>query len=158
MKFGIVIALLCLSLSAFAQEASVDVSLTPAGSFKGKTHEVIGTAFRKGAVVEASNIIVHLKNLKTGITVRDEHTQKHLETNKFPDAILVSAKGQNGQGSGVIKIRGIQKAIAGTYQIQGNQLVAQFPLKLSDFGISGIRYMGVGVEDEVKLSVSVPLK
>lgn len=158
MKFGIAIALMCLSLSAFAQEAIVDVSLTPAGSFKGKTHEVIGSAIRKGIAIEAHNIIVHLKNLKTGITVRDEHTQKHLETDKFPDAVLVSAKGQNGQGTGVIKIRGVQKNIAGTYQIKGNQLLAQFPLKLSDFNISGIRYMGVGVEDEVKLNVSVPLK
>jgi hypothetical protein len=152
------VMLMCFSLSVFAQEAIFDVSLTPAGSFKGKTSEVIGAAIRKGAMVEARNIIVHLKNIQTGIHVRDEHTQRHLETNKFPDAVLVSAQGQNGQGTGVIKIHGIQKNIAGTYKIVGNHLLAQFPLKLSDFNITGIRYMGVGVEDQIRLQVSVPLK
>lgn len=150
--------LMLFSLSALAQQASFDVALTPAGSFKGKTNEVVGFATKKGAGVEAKNIVVHLKNLKTGITVRDEHTQKHLETSKFPDAVLVSASGQNGQGTGVIKIRGIQKNIAGTYKVDGSQLIADFPIKLSDFGITGIKYMGVGVEDEVKLHVAVPLK
>jgi hypothetical protein len=158
MKSALVVITLVFSLATWAQEAMVDVSLTPAGSFKGRTHEVVGFAVRKGAAVEAHNIIVHLKNLKTGIGVRDQHTQKHLETSKFPDAVLVSAKGEGGKGTGVIKIHGVQKEISGKYEIKGKELVAQFPLKLSDFNISGIRYMGVGVDDEVKISVAVPLK
>jgi len=144
--------------AVFAQSAIVDVSLTPAGSFKAKTSEVKGAAIRKGKMVEAQNVVVGLKKLDTGIGVRDQHTRKHLDVDHFPEAILVSAKGENGKGEGVIKIKGIEQKISGTYKIEGSNLVAEFPLKLSDFKISGIKYMGVGVEDEVHLTVSLPLK
>ena len=149
---------LFLSLSAFSQEAVVDVKLSPAGSFSGKTNEVKGFAELKGDVVSAKNIVVNLKNLKTGIAVRDDHTKKHLEVEKYPEAILVSATGQGGKGEGVIKIRGVEKKISGTYKVSGNNLEATFPLTLSDFNITGIKYMGVGVKNEVKVSVIVPIK
>ncbi len=149
--------LIC-GISIAENSAVVDVALNPAGSFKAKTSEVKGEALLKGDTVTASNIIVNLKSLKTGIEVRDSHTLKHLEADKYTEAILVSATGKGGKGEGVIKIKGIEKKIAGTYKVNGNQLDADFPLQLSDFQISGIRYMGVGVKDQVVLHVSVPLK
>ena len=155
------IVLVTLSLSALVHAenlATVDVNLTPAGSFKAKTSEVKGEALLKGDTVTATNIIVNLKSLKTGIEVRDSHTLKHLEADKFPEAILVNATGKNGKGEGLIKIKGIEKKISGKYTINGSQLEAEFPLQLSEFQISGIRYMGVGVKDQVLLHVSIPLK
>lgn len=138
--------------------ANVDVKLSPAGSFKLVTKEVKGKATKQGNSVSAENIVVVLKNVSSGISLRDEHTKnKYLEVSKFPDATLISAKGENGKGTGVIKIKGIEKPISGTYTIKGNELAAQFELKLSDFGIKGIKYMGVGVNDIVKVSVNVPL-
>ena len=148
---------LLFSVNVWAQ-ALVDITLKPAGSFKVKSTDIRGTATKKGDSVEAKNIIVGLKNLETGIALRNEHTKKHLETDKYPDAILVSAKGQGGKGEGVIKIKGIEQKISGTYKIDGGKLVAQFPLKLSDFKIEGIKYMGVGVADDVTLTVTVPIK
>jgi polyisoprenoid-binding protein YceI len=158
MKLIATLAVTILSLSAFAQEAVVDVTLRPAGAFKGTSKEVKGTAVQKGDTVEAQNIIVSLKNIQTGIGLRDQHTKKHLEVEKFPEAVLVSAKGKDGKGEGLIRIRGIEKKIAGTYQIEGNQLKADFPIKFSDFGISGVKYMGVGVDDNGMIHVSVPYK
>ena len=61
-------------------------------------------------------------------------------------------------GIGKIKIRGIEKDIAGTYKVEGKVLKADFPIKISDFGIGDINYMGVGVEDTVTLHVAVPVK
>ncbi len=142
----------------FAQQATVDVSLRPAGSFKAKTSDVKGQVVQKGTGFEAQNIVVDLKNLKTGIDLRDSHTKKHLEVEKFPEAILVSAKGQGGKGEGIIKIKGIEKKISGSYKVEGSNLIAEFPIKLSEFQITGIKYMGVGVDDEVKLTVEVPIK
>ena len=83
--------------------------------------------------------------------------QKYLQTDKFPEAILSSAIGKNGKGKGKIKIKGIEKEISGTYTVQDKKLNADFKLQLSNFDIKDISYMGVGVEDEVTLHVSVPL-
>lgn len=152
------LAILCFSSLSFAQSVSVDVVLNPMGDFKAKTADVKGTATVKGDEVSASNIIVNLKTLKTGVELRDKHTQKHLQTDKFPEAVLVSATGKGGKGTGKIKIKGVEKDIAGTYKIEGKTLKAEFKLTLSDFGIKDINYMGVGVEDEIKLAVSVPVK
>lgn len=152
------LAILCVSSMSFAQSVSVDVVLNPMGDFKAKTSDVKGFATVKGDEVSASNITVNLKNLKTGVELRDKHTQKHLQTDKFPEAILVSATGKGGKGTGKIKIKGVEKDIAGTYKVEGKTLKAEFKLSLPDFGITDINYMGVGVEDEVKLAVSVPIK
>jgi polyisoprenoid-binding protein YceI len=81
-----------------------------------------------------------------------------LETTKFPEAVLVSAKGKGGKGTGKIKIRGVEKDISGTYKVQGKVLSADFKLNLSDFGMTDINYMGVGVEDTVTLHVTLPVK
>lgn len=156
--FRIAIIFLGLNGLAFAQEASVDVKLKPAGSFKGKSNEVKGFATLNGNTVEAKNIIVGLKNIETGVKLRDEHTRKHLEVEKFPEAILISATGKDGKGEGIIKIRGIEKPISGTYSIEGDKLKAEFPVKFSEFGITGIKYMGIGVDDNGKINVTVPLQ
>lgn len=143
---------------ALASSATVDVNLTPAGSFKGKTSDVKGFATMKGDEIQAQNIIVNLRSLKTGVELRDKHTLKHLDVQKFPEAVLLVGKGKGGKGLGKIKIRGIEKQVAGTYTVSGNELNAEFKLNLPDFKITGIKYMGVGVEDEVVLHVSVPIK
>ena len=154
---GLFFALL-FSVAAQAQMATVDITLKPAGSFKLKSNEVKGFAMMKGASVEAKNISVGLKNVVTGISLRDDHTKKHLEVEKYPEAVLVSAVGTGGKGEGVIRIRGIEKKVSGTYQIEGSSLQATFPIKLSEFNITNIRYMGVGVADDAKVNVTVPVR
>lgn len=147
-----------ISMAAMAQSVVVDVVLNPMGDFKAKSSAVKGRAVVKGGEVLAENIVVDLKTLKTGVELRDRHTQKYLETDKFPEALLISAKGKGGKGTGKINIRGIEKDVSGVYKVEGGLLKAKFKLKLSDFGIEDISYMGVGVEDEVTLSVIVPIK
>lgn len=156
--FAALLLSMSFSYTALAQSVVVDVVLNPMGDFKAKTSDVKGEAVVNGDTVSASNIVVNLKNLKTGVELRDKHTQKHLGTDKFPEAVLVSATGKGGKGTGKIKIRGIEKDIAGVYKVDGKTLKAKFKLTLSDFGIEDINYMGVGVEDEVTLNVSVPVK
>lgn len=159
MKFvAALIVTMGISTAAMAQSVVLDVVLNPMGDFKGKTSDVKGQAVVNGDEVSAENIVVNLKTLKTGVELRDKHTQKHLETEKFPEAVLLSAKGKGGKGTGKIKIRGIEKDISGVYKVEGKALKAKFKLKLSDFGIEDINYMGVGVEDEVTLAVTVPVK
>jgi hypothetical protein len=150
--------ILFISLGVRAESlATVGVTLSPAGSFVAKTADVKGEALQQGDTISASNIVVNLNSLKTGIETRDKHTLKHLETDKFPNAILISATGKGGKGQGKIKIKDIEKNISGTYTISGHQLEAEFSLKLSDFKITGIRYMSVGVKDDVKIHVVIPI-
>lgn len=141
-----------------AAEVSLKVNLSPMGNFYGKTSAVQGEARKEGNKYVAENIVVDLKSLKTGIKLRDEHTQKHLETEKFPTAVLLRGEGSDGKGTGKIKIRGIEKDISGNYTIEGKQLKAEFKLKMSDFGIKGVKHMGIGAKDEVQLEVQVPIK
>ncbi len=155
------VTLLSLSAGAAPSDsfAKFSVKLSPAGGFVGNSTEVKGNAVKgPDGTVSAQNITVNLSRLKTGMNLRDEHTKKYLETTNFPEAILLSAQGKNGKGTGQIKIKGIEKTIQGTYVIQENTLQAKFPLKLSEFNIKGIRYMGVGVKDEIQVEISVPLK
>ena len=142
----------------FAASASVDIKLSPAGGFTGTTQDVKGVAKKAGTKFMAENIVVNLKTLKTGMGLRDKHTQEHLETTKFPEAVLVKGEGENGKGTGTIRIRGVEKPVAGTYKINGNQLMATFPIKLSDFNITNVKYMGVGVKDEAIVNVTVPVQ
>lgn len=152
----IFITALLLSFNLWAQ-VTVDVVLNPMGNFKAKTESISGHAIVTGTDVSAQNIKVDLRTLKTGIELRDKHTQKHLRTDKYPEAILSIAKGKNGKGIGRIKINGEEKEIKGTYKIVGKNLQANFSLNLPDFKITDINYMGVGVEDEVKVQVVIPI-
>lgn len=149
-------AALLLSINLWAQ-VTVDVVLNPMGNFKAKTESISGNAVVNGTDVSAQNIKVDLRTLKTGIELRDKHTQKHLNTTQHPEAILSIAKGKNGKGIGRIKINGQEKEIKGTYKIVGKNLEADFSLNLPDFKITDINYMGVGVEDEVKVHVVIPI-
>ncbi len=158
MKSALIIVILIYASVSLSQEAVVDITLRPAGSFKVKSTDVKGVVTENGDVVEAQNIVIGLKNVKTGISLRDEHTRKYLDVTKFPTAELVSARGKAGKGQGVIKIRGIEKKIEGEYKIEGGKLVGSFPIKLSEFRITGIKYMGVGVQDEATVHVSIPKK
>lgn len=156
--FAALILSMSFSYAALAQSVVVDVVLNPMGDFKAKTSDVKGEAVVNGDSVSASNVVVNLKTLKTGVELRDKHTQKHLQTDKFPEAVLISATGKGGKGTGKIKIRGVEKDIQGVYKVDGGFLKAKFKLNLPDFGIEDINYMGVGVEDEVTLNVSIPVK
>jgi hypothetical protein len=52
---------------------------------------------------------------------------------------------------------GETKDFAGTYDVDGSTLKAQFPVKLSELKITDVRYMGVGVKDEVVIHVELPI-
>jgi len=153
------VILLGLSQAAFGKSGvSVDVTLTPAGSFKAKTEKVSGYAYRTQTGMAADNVVVDLTSLETGIGLRDKHTKERLLVAKHPKAKLLKVSGQNGKGVAIIEIRGQQKKVMGTYQENGNILQAQFPMQLSELGINDVRYMGIGVKDTVTINVELPIK
>ncbi|MFN8790592.1 MAG: YceI family protein [Bdellovibrionales bacterium] len=134
------------------------MKLSPSGSFTGRTSSVTGFARKSGDRVMAENIVVDLTTVKTGMSLRDKHTLDYLQAKTYPKAVLVKAIGEKGKGVGRIRIKDIEKDIRGTYKLEGQELAAEFPLKLSDFKIEGIRYMGIGVKDDIVVKVKVPVK
>ncbi|NDC25049.1 MAG: hypothetical protein EBZ49_13120, partial [Proteobacteria bacterium] len=70
-------------------------------------------------------------------------------------ATLIEGGGQGGKFQGKLEVHGVIHPIAGTYQLNGPDLEAEFTCKLSDFKIPEANYMGVGVEDEVKVVVKL---
>lgn len=154
------LALAMLPFHAFGEAVEADVTLSPAGSFVGKTNDVKGHAILKGDTVLAQNIVVNLKGLKTGVSLRDTHTLKHLEVDKYPTAVLVKGIGKGGHGKMRLKFRGKEKDISGTYKVSPDKksVLANFMIVLSEFDITGIKYMGIGVKDSVNVRVTIPIR
>ncbi len=145
-------------LSVHASNCSVDVKLSPAGSFIGKTSRVAGHAYKtEGGGIAAENVTIDLRTLTTGVSLRDKHTKEHLLVTKYPEAKLIQASGKNGKGKATIQVRGKTQEVNGTYKVAGETLTAEFLMHLPDLDIKDVRYMGVGVKDDVKVTIEIPI-
>lgn len=149
-------------LSAFAQKSDVKifVTLSPAGDFIAKTSDVKGFAvLNPDGSYTADNVIIDVKTLKTGLSLRDDHMlNKYLEVSKFPQIVLKKAKGANNKGEGILAIKGKEIKVAGTYKASAKTISAEFMMNLKDAGIEDISYKGVGVEDEIKIVAEIPIE
>ena len=143
---------------AIAQSLDALVRLSPAGSFNAKTEAVEGFVFPVQGGYGAENIRVDLTGIKTGISLRDRHLQERMQTEKFPQARLIRAMGREGKGQAIIEIMGKQHRVQGDFRVEDNIFHAQFPLKLSDLDITDVRYMGVGVRDEIEVNLTLPIR
>lgn len=143
----------------FATAASIEVAVTmsPAGSFKATTKAVKGSAKKTKTGFIAKDITVNLKTLETGVSLRDKHAKEKLNVEKYPQARLLKAQGKNGKGLAIISIKGKQLKVRGTYKIKGKKLTCKFKMKLSELDITNINYMGIGVKDEVEVTVDIPV-
>lgn len=155
------ISLVSLNLAANeAGTAKAYLKMFPAGDFVADIKGMQGSVTVNGDSYSAKNITLDLNTLKTGMEVRDNHAKdKYLEVKKFPTVTLVEATGTGGKGTGKIKIKEKVNTVSGTYTVDAAKkaLTAEFRIKLSEFGIEGISYRGLGVEDEAKIVVVAPI-
>lgn len=162
MKHYFLVPITSLLLVANAQakpEATLTFKMSPMGSFIATTSEVKGFAKMVGTKVIGEGISVPISGLDAGMPVRTKHMkEKYLEMEKYPEAKLIKAEGENGKGTGIIEVHGVQKPIQGEYKIEKDELVAEFTVKINEHGIAKVNYLKLGVKDEVKVMVRVPLK
>lgn len=163
LKSFLIILLIVFSGFSYAQDNTVKayVVLNPAGDFVANLKVMSGFASLQGDQYKAKDVVVDLNSLVTGFETRDDHAKnKYLDVKKFPQAVLLEASGSKNQGKGRLKMRGIEKDISGTYKVvnSGKSISADFKIKLSDFGINDISYKGIGVEDDVRIEVVIPVK
>lgn len=150
--------ILVFSLVGLSDEVGLFLTLNPAGSFSAKSSKVAvkGSLTSNGSSFRAKNISLPIDTLDTGLALRDSHMKKkYFESDKFPEATLVEAEGRNGKFQGVLEVHGERKKIYGIYRMSGRNLETRFKCKMSDFKIKEANYMGIGVEDEVKVSVKL---
>lgn len=140
------------SVSSFANELTVKVTLYPAGSFEAKTTKLKGEIKKSGDKITAEQLWVKISELKTGIDLRDEHFQKHLGGESISKITLSNIEALGGKGKGVLDVNGVKKMIGFSYKnISENKIEAKFEILASQFKLKKAEYMGVGVDDKVNI-------
>jgi polyisoprenoid-binding protein YceI len=141
-----------------ANQVTVFVELTPAGSFTAVSKKVKGNLRAQGDNFSAEKISVTVESFKTGIDLRDEHFWKHLQSSKASTASKISLtdlKATGGKGTATIEVNGIKKPVVISYTTKGSEVLAKFSLKSSDFKLAKAEYLGVGVDDMVKIETTI---
>ena len=133
----------------------------PEGTFKGSLQGISGTA------------TFDLTSLETGVSMRDHHMkEKYLETGTFPKSELTITQLkfpqplQNGKAfsfdslpfQGKLKLHGLEKPVTGTAHVESDgqtilKVVAEFALKLNDYGVAVPSFAGITVADDVQVTV-----
>jgi len=143
-------------------EATAGFKATGTGGFKmeGKTKAV-------AVADDGTNVTVTvtLKDISTGITLRDNHTKKYLEVEKFPTTTLVVKKADlaNPAGAGPIKLEnakgsftchGVTKEV--TFNATGNctaegkcTVDGTINININDYGVKVPSYLGITVKPDV---------
>ena len=171
-KLAPVFAALTFSLTAAAdrdlpkaKDPDVTFRATGTGGLK-----INGTGSNLSIFEDKGKIVfkVSLKDLKTGIGLRDGHTQKYLETSKWPDAsfsipkdkLKVAAGSESVAGElrihGVTQNRTIKytaKKEDGGYKVESN-----FEVNIEDHKIEQPCYLGVCMDPKVQVSVKFKAK
>lgn len=113
-----------------------------------------------------------VQNLKTGIGLRDNHTRKYLEAEKFPEATLKvdrsalkfpeDQKKSEGDASGKFKLHGVEKDVSFHYTAErhGSDLIVNGSTKIDirDYGIEKPCYLGVCTDTDVRIAVKFKLR
>ena len=159
MKIIMVVAFLLASLTSFAEEKiTLFVGLTPAGSFQAVSKKPKGNLIKEKGAFTADKITVTIESFKTGIDLRDEHFWKHLQATKHPKATLYDLKAQGGKGTANLEVNGVKKQITISYVEKGTEVMAKFKVKASDYALPKAEYLGVGVDNDVPIEITLPFK
>ncbi len=161
------------SWTVSAGDVRVRCRLTVGGSFDAVTSSLSG-ALRPSAndgAVFSGELRVELATLDTGISLRNGHLRgDYLEVERGPDfreavlsGIVLDDPPPGGGGrretrfSGSLALHGVRRAIEGEAELRRRdgrlQVEAAFRLSLEAFGIPPPRYLGIGVRDEVEITV-----
>lgn len=143
--------------------------LTVGGGFEAKTEAVSGQVSlgsdQPGSLKGA--LSVDLRTLKTGIGMRDRHMRdNYLEVAKAPgfematiEDIQIEKLDGKTTFNGTLVLHGERRAVSGLATIgrQGGDYTveAEFPVKVSEFNIPKPSYLGVGVQDQVRIKIAL---
>jgi polyisoprenoid-binding protein YceI len=155
-------------------ELHIIVPLKPGGAFTATTLSLAGTLTLDQAKPArlTGEVATNLATIDTGIGLRNQHLrEKYLEVAKgkgFDKAVLsdIQLSGVDGEAfegrtpfNGVLLLHGVKHPVEGTAEIRrdgpGRRVRAEFPLILTDFGITPPEYLGVGVAGKLLVKVQL---
>ena len=153
-------------------EVVVKCPLTVGGSFEARTKSIRGelVAGENRSGTTAGAVRVDLQTLETGIGIRDRHMRDtYLEVNKAPEfgvATIEQIRVGKLEGktpfNATLVLHGQRKEVSGTAELkpQGGRIriEAQFPIQVSQFAIAKPTYLGVGVKDEIQVTVTMTVE
>jgi len=144
-----------------SKKLEVYVDLWPAGDFIATSTKIRGKVFKTGTKYTATNIRIPVVSIDTGIDLRNTHLRQRLGADKVPKAniLLTNASGENGKGTATFKVNDISQTVPITFEELSPKFIkAKFKINFATFKIPSLKYMGVGVQDEAKVVVIIPLK
>ena len=143
--------------------------LTVGGGFEAKTEAITGSVSvgsdQKLAVGGA--LAVDLRTLKTGIGMRDRHMKdNYLEVEKGPafgtatlEDITIDKLDGKTSFNATLVLHGERRAITGSATVErrdgGYRVQAEFPVNVSHYNIPKPTYLGVGVQDEIRIKIAL---
>ncbi len=158
-----------------AGEVQVRCRLTVGGSFDATTSDISGLIVKPpgGETPPTGGIMVELSTLDTGINLRNEHLRTRYLTvgrgPRFGQALLTALQleapmrqdtpAHRTSFTGTLLLHGVEQTVSGESQIRQTngylRVQASFAVSLNDFGIEPPRYLGVGVRDEVAITITL---
>lgn len=157
MKFLILSLMISTGLLFAKSELTAEVEIDPVGDFQVKSNEVSGAVSITGGVLKmARPIKVPLSSLQTGIELRDKHMLKYMGASKQSQIVIQKVIGKSGRGVALVQLNNKVVKQAFTYKSLGKDVEVLMDLSLKKYNISGINYMGAGVDDSVKVKVILP--
>jgi polyisoprenoid-binding protein YceI len=150
-------------------EVVVVCPLTVGGGFEAKTQAVTGEVAvgREEAGAIKGALSVDLRTLKTGIGMRDRHMRdNYLEVTNGPDfetATIENIQIEKLEGkttfNGTLVLHGERRPVTGSATLEkrdgGYTVQADFPVRVSEYKIPKPTYLGVGVQDEIRIKVAL---
>jgi polyisoprenoid-binding protein YceI len=155
-------------------DVKIIVPLKPGGAFAATTTAVSGTLTLEGAKPArlVGEVSMDLSTIDTGIALRNQHLKEnYLEVAKgdgfnkavLSDIQLTEASGETFDGTtpftGTMLLHGVKKPVAGTAEIHSEgtsrRVRAEFPLVLTDWGVTPPEYLGVGVGSRLLVKVAL---
>lgn len=159
MKKMLLLSTLLFSLNTLAEnQVTINVSLSPTGSFQAISKKIKGKLEKTADGFKADTISVSIESFKTGIDLRDEHFWKHLNSTKTPKATLKNLLAKDGKATADLEVNGVTKPVSITYKTEGSDVKAKFTTDASLFSLPKASYLGVGVENKVEVEVAMEYK
>ncbi len=155
-------------------EVRVRCRLTVGGSFDAVTSAISGALRLEdaGGPAVPGAVRVRLDSLDTGIGLRNTHLREtYLEIDRgegfreavltaveFAEPFLPGARNHETGFRGLLSLHGMERPIEGDVRLGRRdgrvRVEAGFPLSLAEFAIPPPRYLGVGVRDEIRITVT----
>jgi len=135
--------------------------------------KINGTADNLSAIDQADKVVFKssLKDVKTGISLRDTHTKRYLGTEQWPDASLTvdksgiklpdDGKKTSGTAPGKFRLHGVTRDVKVNYSAErhGSDYAVEghFSVNIEDHKIEKPCYLGVCVDSTVKVDAKFKL-